>query len=107
MSNAKSVDVSFVDPRILSAIVDEGFAVRATRRIGETYEIDFGYGAFYATLVVKEGEVTAQTLSDLTERADLLRKVIANYKGPRPNGPVSAAFASGTAPKPKACACHV
>jgi hypothetical protein len=107
MSNAKSVDVSFVDSRILSAIHNEGFTVRATRRIGETYEIDFGYGAFYATLAVKKGEVTAQTVSDLTERADLLRKVITNYKAPRRYGPVSAALASGTAPKPKACACHV
>ena len=107
MSNAKPVDVSFVDPRILSAIDNERFRVRATRWIGETYEVDFGYGAFYATLAVKKGEVTAQTLSDLTERADLLRKVIANYKVPNRYGSVSAAFASGTMPNPKACACHV
>ena len=107
MSNAKPVDVSFVDPRILSAIAGERFTVRATRRIGETYEVDFGYGAFYATLPVKRGEVTAQTLSDLTARAELLRKVIADYKAPNRYGPVSAAFASGTAPNPKACACHL
>ena len=107
MSNAKPVDVSFVDPRILSAIDNERFTVRATRRIGETYEIDFGYGAFYATLAVKKGEVTAQTLGDLTARAELLRKVIANYKAPNRYGPGSAAFASGTRPNPKACACYV
>ena len=106
MSNAKPIDVSFVDPRILSAIEDEKFTVRATRRIGETYQIDFGYGAFYATLAVKEGEVTEQTLSDLTERAELLRKVIANYTAPKRYGLVSAAFASGTASKPKARAYH-
>ncbi len=81
--------------------------MRAARRIGESYEIDFGYGVFYATLAVKKGEVTAQTLSDLTERADLLRKLISNYKALKRNGPISAALASGTAPKPKACACDV
>ena len=106
MSNAKAIDVSFVDPRILSAIENERFTVRATRRIDETYEIDFGHGAFYATLAVKKGEVTAQTLGDLTERADLLRKIITNYTAPKRYSPVSAVFASGAAPKPKARAYH-
>jgi hypothetical protein len=102
MSNGKSVDVSFVDSRILSAIEGEKFTVRATRRIGETYEIDFGRGAFYAILAVKKGEVTAQTLSVLTERADLLRKVIANHTALKRWGPASTVFVAGTAPKPKA-----
>ena len=106
MSNAKPVDVSFVDPRILNAIEDETFTVRGTRRIGETYEIDFGYGAFYATLAVTTGEVTEQTLADLIRRAELLRKVIANYTAPKRDGPASAAFASETAPKLKARAYH-
>jgi hypothetical protein len=106
MSNAKPVDVLFVDPRILSAIEDEKFIVRATRRIGETYQIDFGYGAFYATLAVKKGEVTEQTLADLTKHAELLRKVVANYTVPKRYDLVSAAFASGTAPKLKARAYH-
>ena len=106
MSNAKPVDVSFVDPRILSAIEDEKFTVRATRRIGETYQIDFGHGAFYATLAFKKGEVTEQTLADLTNRAELLRKVIVNSTAPKRDGPASAAFASETAPKLKARAYH-
>jgi hypothetical protein len=106
VSNAKPVDVSFVDSSILSAIENVNFSVRATRRINETYEIDFGYGAFYTTLAVKEGVATEQTLDALTERIDLLRKVITNYTAPMRYGPVSAAFASGTAPKPKARANH-
>jgi len=106
VSSAKPVDVSFVDSRILSAIEKAKFAVRATRRINDTYEIDFGYGAFYAKLAVREGVVTEQTLGALTERIDLLRKVITNYTAPMRYGPVSVAFASGTAPKPKARANH-
>jgi hypothetical protein len=102
MRNVKPVDVSFVDSRILSAIEEAKFTVRATRKTNETYEIDFGYGAFYATLAVKEGIVTAQTLSTLTDRTDLLRKVITDYTAPMRRGPVSAAVGSGTTPKPKA-----
>ena len=101
VSSAKPVDVSFIDSRILSAIEKAKFAVRATRRIDETYEIDFGYGAFYATLPIKEGVVTEQTLGALTERIDLLRKVMTNYTAPMRYRPVSAAFVSGTTPKAK------
>jgi hypothetical protein len=100
MSNEKSVDVSFVDSRILSAIKEAKYTVRATRTIEGAYEIDFGDGMFYVTLAVEEGEETAQTLGVLTERIDLLRKVITNYTAPMRYGPVSA-FGSGTAPKPK------
>ena len=106
VSSAKPVDVSFIDSRILSAIERAKFTVRATRRTNETYEIDFGYGAFYATLAVKEGVVTAQTLVTLTERTDVLRKVITNYTAPMRYGPVSAALASGTTPKAKPRANH-
>ncbi len=81
VSSAKPVDVSFIDLRILSAIEKTKFTVRATRRINETYEIDFGYGAFYATLAVKEGVMTEQTLDALTERIDLLRKVMTRRCG--------------------------
>jgi hypothetical protein len=101
MPNEKPVDVSFVDPRILSAIKKAKYTVRATRMVERAYEVDFGYGAYYTTIAVKEGEVTAQTLGALTERIDLLRKVIANYTAPMRYGPVSA-FGSGTAPKSKA-----
>jgi hypothetical protein len=79
MSDEKPVDVSFVDPRILSAIENAKYTVRATRIIKGAYQIDFGYGAFYATLDVKEGEVTAQMLVTLTERIDSLQKVITDY----------------------------
>jgi len=106
VSSAKPVDVSFVDSRILSAIEKAKFTVRTTRRINETYEIDFGYGAFYATLAVKQGVAIEQTLGALTERIDLLRKVITNYTAPMRYGPVSAAFASEITPKAKACANH-
>ena len=106
VSSAKPVDVSFIDSRILSAIEKAKFTVRATRRIDEIYEIDFGYGAFYATLAVKEGVVTEQTLGALTERIELLRKVMTNYTAPMRYGPVSAAFVSGTTPKAKARANH-
>ena len=80
--------------------------MRATGRIDEIYEIDFGYGAFYATLAVKEGMVTEQTLGALSERIDLLRKVMTNYTAPMRYGPVSAAFVSGTTPKAKVRANH-
>jgi hypothetical protein len=106
VSGAKPVDVSSVDSRILSAIEKAKFTVRATRRVNEVYEIDFGYGAFYATLAVKEGVVTEQTLGALTERIDLLRKVMTNYTAPMRYGPVSVAFAWGTTPKAKARANH-
>jgi hypothetical protein len=104
----KTFDVSFIDSRILSAIEKAKFTVRAPRRTNETYEIDFGYGAFYTTLSVKEGVVTEQTLGALTERIDLLRKVITNYNytAPMRYGPVSAALASGTTPKAKPRANH-
>jgi hypothetical protein len=48
--------------RVLSAIEKAKFTVWATRRVNEAYEIDFGYGAFYATLAVKEAAVTEQAL---------------------------------------------
>jgi hypothetical protein len=102
VSSAKPVDVSFVDSRILSAIEKAKFTVRATRRINETYEIDFGAGAFYTTLATKQGVATEQTLGALAERIDLLRKVITNYTAPMRYGPVSAAFASEITPKAKA-----
>jgi hypothetical protein len=101
MPSEKSVDVSFVDSRILSAIEKARYTVRATRMIEGAYEIDFGYGPFYATIAVKEDGVTAQTLGALTERIDLLRKTVTIYTAPMRYGPVSA-FGSGTAPKPKA-----
>ena len=98
---AQPIDVSFVDSRILSAIEKAKYTVRATRIIEGAYQIDFGYGAFYATLSVEEDGVTEQTLGALTERIDSLRKVISNYTAPMHYGPASA-FGLGTTPKPKA-----
>jgi hypothetical protein len=92
------IDVSFVDSRILAAIEKAKYTVRATRIIEGAYQIDFGYGAFYATLSLEEGGVTAQTLAALTERIDSLRKVINNYTAPMHYGPPSA-FGLGTTPK--------
>ena len=51
MSDEK-IDVPFVDIRILSAIEDANFTVRATRKNLNAYEVDFGQGPFYTTLSV-------------------------------------------------------
>ena len=97
----KSVDVSIVDPRILLAIKKENYDVRAVRHgPKDSYVIEFGKGAFFATLRVDGGKVTEKTLEELAEQVSSLRKVITCYTEPLRYGPVSS-FGAGL-PKAKA-----
>jgi hypothetical protein len=82
--SGEKIDVSFVDSRILFAIEDAKFAVRATRKKPDAYEVDFGQGAFYATVSVstKEQNGANKALAALPEHIDGLRKVIITYTTP-------------------------
>ena len=87
MSDEK-IDVSFVDIRILSAIEDANFTVRATRKNLNAYEVDFGQGPFYTTLSVptKDKNGTSKTLATLPEHIEGLQKVITTYTTPLRGG---------------------
>jgi hypothetical protein len=107
MSDAKPVDVSFVDARILAAVKAAKCTVQATRKNGvkiaqitdesgkrttvhPTYEVDFGKRQYFVTLAVdKEEGVTSKTRAAIAERTASLEKVITNYEAPMRYGPAS------------------
>jgi hypothetical protein len=84
----EKTDVSFVDVRILSAIEDAKFTVRATRKNPNAYEVDFGQGPFYSTVSVstKDRNGANKTLAALPEHIEGLRKVITTYTTPLRGG---------------------